>query len=241
MGAQAEALKIASKHWPIKDPAGKIDPGQALDLVLDRATGIAVNYITRKIAPQVIGVDATTEFYILSKHIYKDLMPYDDARRLALACLGASGIRDPAEEVVVQSGIGKMATQQVKGERAKVVKLMEPWERVKAGLIFGSRPTPIVDWVHVAISDLEEGKSLEEVAVHIAKGGPNVCEVLRVLYHILPDEVTKGKKTTKNREKLYVKTLLFGVCEEGLHLAVKKEIEEKETQKTIEEYLGEKT
>lgn len=239
MGAQADALRIASKYWPIKDPAGKIYPGQALDLILDRATGLTVNYITRKVAPQVIGVDATTKFYILAKYLYADLVPYDDARRLALACLGASGIRDPAEEVVVQSGIGKIATQQVRGERAKVVKLMEPWERVKGGSIFGSKPTPIIDWIHAAVSDLEEAKILEEVAVHIAKGGPNVCEVLRVLYHILPDEITKQKKTIKNKEKIHVKTLLFAVCEEGLHLAVKREMEKKETQKTIEEYLGE--
>ncbi|MEM3694318.1 MAG: hypothetical protein QXI39_09905 [Candidatus Bathyarchaeia archaeon] len=54
-------------------------------------------------APQIVGIDTVTKFYILAKHLYSDLMPYDDARRLALACLGDSEAGDPVEEIVVKA------------------------------------------------------------------------------------------------------------------------------------------
>ncbi|MEM3694317.1 MAG: hypothetical protein QXI39_09900 [Candidatus Bathyarchaeia archaeon] len=65
-----------------------------------------------------------------------------------------------------------MATEQVSGERAKVVRLMAPWERAREGRLFVAKSPPTIDWIHAAIIGLEEGKSLEEVAAYIAKGGP---------------------------------------------------------------------
>lgn len=237
MGAQAEALKIASQKWPIRDPEGKQKPLDLLDFVLDQAIGHAVNYLTRKIAPQIIGVDAPTKFYVLAKYLYKDIMPYDDARRLALACLGASGTADPVTEIAVKTGLGEMTSEQIEGERAKVLTLTPPWERVRKSRLNNTKNAPVIDWIHLAISQLEGGRSPMEAAEAIAQGGSTACEVLSALYQILPDQVTEGRRTTRNREKLHVQTLLLSVCQEGLHLTAKRRIEEKETQKRIDAFI----
>jgi putative DNA methylase len=239
MGAQAEALRVASHYWPLKDPSGTIGSDTLLDLVLDQATGIAVNHITRRVAPQILGIDTVTKFYILAKHLYSDIIPYDEARRLALACLGGSGTGDPVEEVVVKSGLGRMTVEQVTGERAKVVRLTTPWERAREGRLFQAKPTSTIDWVHAAVAGLEEGRRLEEVAVHIAKGGSYVCEVVKVLYHVLPETVPDSRgKPSRNREKLHIQALLLGVCQEGLHLTVQQQLQEKEAQKRLDQYQG---
>ncbi len=239
MGAQAEALRIASHYWPLKDPSGKRSAYELLDLLLDQAAGIAVNHVTRRVAPQIVDIDAATKFYILAKHLYSDLIPYDDARRLALACLGGFEAGDPVEEVVVKSGLGRMAAEQVSGERAKVVRLSHPWERSREGRLFEAKPPPIIDWIHAAVAGLEEGKRPEEVATYIAKGGPYVCEVVKALYHILPDTMpdSRGKKG-RNREKLHVQALLLGICREGLHLAIQQQLQEKEVQRRLDAYAG---
>jgi adenine-specific DNA methylase len=239
MGAQAEALRVASDHWPLKDPSGRRSPHELLDLVLDQATGIAVNHVTRRVAPQIVGIDAVTKFYILAKHLYSDIIPYDDARRLALACLGGSEAGDPVEEAVVKSGLGRMTTEQVSGERAKVVRLSQPWERARMGRLFTAKPPPTIDWIHAAIADLEEGRSLGEAAAHIAKGGPYVCEAVRALYHILPDTASEGGgRPARNREKLHIQALLIGICQEGLHLSIQQQIQEREMQKRLDHYLN---
>jgi putative DNA methylase len=241
MGAQAEALRVVSQHWPLKDPSGKRNADELLDLVLDQATGIAVNHITRRVAPQIVGIDTMTKFYILARHLYSDVVPYDDARRLALACLGGSEAGDPVYEVVVKSGLGRMTAEQVSGERAKVVRLSSPWERAREGRLFQAKPPPTIDWVHAAVTGLEEGKPLEEVAVNIARGGPYVCEVIKALYHILPDTIQDSRgRPIRNREKLHVQALLLGICQEGLHLTIQQELREKEIQKRIDEYVEEK-
>jgi putative DNA methylase len=240
MGAQAIALKVSSTHWPIRDPSGETTPEQALDVLLDHATGAAVNHITRKVAPEIVGIDAPTKFYILTKLLYSDEIPYDDARRLALACLGASGIGDPVQELVDKVGLGKLAATQVSGERTKMVTLSAPWDRARNGQLFKSDPAPTIDYVHAAISSLEEGKPITNAAVQIAKGGPLICDVLKALYHILPDETPTGRRTTtRNREKIHVQTLLLTVCQEGLHLIVQNQLKEKEIQRHLEDFSRE--
>ena len=241
MGAQAEALRVASKYWPLKDPSGKRSVEELLDLILDQAIGIAVNHITRRVAPQIVGIDPISKFYIIAKYLYSDIILYDDARRIALACLGASEAGDPVDELVIKSGLGKMKNEEVSGERARVIRLTPPWERAREGRLFQANPPPTIDWVHEAIKGLEEGKPLKEVAVNIGKGGPYICEVIKALYHILPDTVPDSEgRPTRNREKLHVQTLLLGICQEGLHLMIQQELRRSEAQRRIDEYVEEK-
>jgi len=239
MGAQAEALKVASAHWSIRDPSGQLRPEQSLDLLLDNATGAAVNHITRKVALEITGIDAPTKFYILTKLLYSDEAPYDESRRLALACLGASGTGDPVQELVEKTGLGKLAATQVSGERAKMVTLSATWDRARAGQLFKARPTSTIDYIHAAITALEEGRPITDAATQIAKAGPIACEALKALYHILPDEVTIGRRTTRNKEKLHVQTLLLTVCQEGLHLQIQNQLREKEAQRRLEHHTKE--
>jgi len=240
MGAQAEALKVASANWPIRDPSGQLTSEQALDLLLDHATGAAANHITRKVAPEIVGIDAPTKFYILTKFLYSDEVPYDEARRLALACLGASGTGEPVQELVEKTGLGKLAATQVSGERAKMVVLSTPWDRARDGHLFRADPAPTVDYIHAAINALEEGKPITEAAIQIAKAGSLACDALKALYQILPDEVTIGKRATRNREKIHVQTLLLTVCQEGLHLKVQNQLRKQEAQRSLKEYTKEK-
>jgi len=236
MASQAEALKVASRHWPLRDPQGRMSPGEILDFMMDQAVGHAVNYITRNVAPQIVGVDAPTKFYVLMRHLFGDLASYDDARRLALACLGASGIADPVKEIAVDTGLGRMSSTQIGGESTKVLQLIDPWERVRRGRISDDEDAPVIDQIHRAISLLEEGKSTMEAAEALAMAGGTACEVIRALYQILPDHLTKGRRTIANREKIHIQTLLLSVCQEGLHLIARREIEERETQRRLEDY-----
>jgi len=236
MAAQAEALKVASRHWPLRDPQGRMSAGEILDFMMDQAVGHAVNYITRKVAPQIVGVDAPTKFYVLTRYLFTDIVSYDDARRLALACLGATGTADPVKEIAVDTGLGKMASTQIGGESTKVLQLIDPWDRVRRGRISSDEDAPVIDRVHRAVSILEEGRSTMEAAEALARAGGAACEVIRALYQILPDQITKGRRTIANREKTHIQTLLLSVCQEGLHLVARKQIEKRETQKRLEDY-----
>ncbi len=231
IGAMAHALKVASNYWPLKDPAGELSSDEALNLLLDKAVGEAINFLTRKVAPQVAAVDSLTKFYVLARYLYKDLIPYDDARRLAIACLGATQMGDPVEELVVKSGLGKIAKEQVSGERAKVVRLLSPSERLKGEKLFKKKPYPMIDYVHKAVALLEQGKGVSEVAKVLAEPGRSVCEILKVLEAVLPDQV--GKK--RNMEKIHVRTLLYTVCGEDSYLLTSVD---DENGGGLEEYLG---
>jgi len=236
MGAQAEALRIASRSWPVRDPEGRQKPMEILDFLMDQAVGHAVNYLTRKVAPQIVGVDAPTKFYVLARYLFTDVVPYDEARRLALACLGASGVGDPVEEIAVRTGLGSMSAVQLEGEKAKVLELMDPWERARMGRIAEGKEAPTIDWIHRAVSILDQGGGLTEAAEPIAQAGGSACEVLSALYQVLPDQVTREKKSVRNREKLHVQNLLLGVCQEGLHLAAARRLRERDTQRRLDDY-----
>jgi hypothetical protein len=236
MSAQAEALKAASRCWPLKDPEGKQTPMEMLDLVTDQAVGFAVNYITQKIAPQIVSVDAPTKFYVLSRYLFGDSIPYDDARRLALACLGVTGIGDPVTEIAVNTGLGELTAEYLDGEKAKVLELANPWDRVRKGRINTTESAPIIDWIHQAVALLEEGKSVNQAAEAIAQAGGAACDVLSALYQILPDQITQGRRTTPNPEKAHVQTLLLTVCQEGLHLIARARLREERAQKRITDY-----
>ena len=210
--ARARALKVASRHWPLRDPQGRMKPGQILDYMMDQAVGHAVNYLTRKVAPQIVGVDAPTKFYVLTHHLYGDTLSYDDARRIALACIGATGISDPVDEIAVDTGLGRLGSTSIGGERTKVLTLTEPWERARKGQISGDDDAPIIDNVHRAVAVLEEGGTVMEAAKALAGAGSNACEVIKALYQILPDRLQKGRRTIANREKTHLQTLLISVC-----------------------------
>ena len=232
IGAMAHALRVASDHWPLKDPAGKLSSDKALNLLLDKAVGEAINFLTKKVAPQVATVDSLTKFYVLARYLYKDLIPYDDARRLAIACLGgASVMGDPVEELVVKNGLGKVSKEQVSGERAKVVKLLLPSERLKGEKLFKKEPYPMIDYVHKAVALLEQGKSVNEVAKILVEPGRSICEILKVLEAVLPDQI--GKK--RNMEKVHVRTLLYTVCGEDSYLLTA--VRDSDSG-GLEEYLG---
>ena len=236
MAAQAEALKVASRHWTLRDPQGRMSAGEILDFMMNLAVGHAVSYITRKVAPQIVGVDAPTKFYVLTRHLFGDLVSYDDARRLALACLGASGIADPVREIAVDTGLGRMASTRIGGESIKALQLIEPWERVRRGRISDDEDAPIIDWIHRAVSLLEEGGSTMEAAEALARAGGAACSVIRALYQILPDHLTKGRRTIVNQEKIHIQTLLLSVCQEGLHLIARRQLEERETQRRLDDF-----
>ena len=236
MGAQAEALRIASQSWPLRDPEGKLTGQEMLEYVVDQATGLAASYLTRKIAPQIVGVDAPTKFYVLARHLYGDSVPYDDARRLALACTGATGTGDPVIDVAVATGLGELASVTVSGERDKVLELTPPWTRVRKGSLNPTDKSPIIDWIHQAIATLEEGGSINKAAEHLAHAGGAACDVLKALYEVLPDNVTEEKRTVKNMEKEHVQTLLLTVCQEGLHLQARRRLDQEQAQRRMTEY-----
>jgi putative DNA methylase len=236
MGAQAEALRIASQSWPLRDPEGKLTGQEMLEYVVDQATGLAASYLTRKIAPQIVGVDAPTKFYVLARHLYGDSVPYDDARRLALACTGATGTGDPVIDVAVTTGLGELASVTVSGGRDKVLELTPPWTRVRKGSLNPTDKSPVIDWIHQAIATLEEGGSINKAAEHLAHAGGAACDVLKALYEVLPDNVTEEKRTVKNMEKEHVQTLLLTVCQEGLHLQARRRLDQEQAQRRMTEY-----
>ena len=209
---------------------------EILAFMMDQAVGHAINYLTRKVAPQIVGVDSPTKFYVLFRHLFVDLAVYDDARRIAQACLGASGIADPVLEVAVSTGLGKMSSTQVSGENTKVLTLLNPWDRVRQGKISQDKDAPVIDWIHKAVSLLEEGKDVMEAAEAIANAGTNACDVIRALYQILPDRITQGRTSKVNKEKIHIQTLLLGVCQEGLHLVMRPKINNQKKQKQIDKY-----
>ena len=210
MGAQAEALKAASQRWPLKDPEGKITGQEMLDLVLNQAVDYAVNYVTRKIAPQIVGVDAPTKFYVIAKYLYNDAIPYDDARRLALACLGTTGIGDPVKQVALDIDLGEFETMTVSGERAKVLNLTNPLDRFRNGRLNTTPSAPIIDHIHRAIALLEEGKTPAQAGETILEAGSIALEVLKALYQILPDK--------SSPEYNHIQTLVLTTSQEGFTL-----------------------
>jgi putative DNA methylase len=210
MGAQAEALKAASQRWPLKDPEGKLTGQEMLDLVLNQAVDYAVNYITRKIAPQIAGVDAPTKFYVIAKYLYNDAIPYDDARRLALACLGTTGTGDPVKQVALDIDLGELETMTVSGERAKVLNLTNPLDRFRNGRLNTTPSAPIIDHIHRAIALLEEGKTPAQAGETILEAGSTALEVLKALYQILPDK--------SSPEYNHIQTLVLTTSQEGFTL-----------------------
>lgn len=207
MGAQAEALKAASQRWPLKDPEGKLKGQEMLELVIDQAVGYAVNYVTRRIAPQLAGADSPTKFYILARYLYKDAAPYDDARRLALACLGTTGTGDPVKQIALDIGLGELTTESVSGERAKVLTLTDPVERFRNGRLASGPSAPIIDHIHRAIALLNEGKTPTQAAEALADAGPTALDALNALYQAIPEG---------NSERAYIQTLLITIGEEPL-------------------------
>ena len=236
MAAQAEALKVASQNWPLKDPQGKMESKEILDYIMDQAVGHAVNFLTNKVAPQIVSVDAPTKFYVLVRHLYRDIISYDDARRMALACSGTSGVSDPVNEIVIKTGLGKLGSTQIGGESTKIVTLVEPWDRARKGQISDGYDATIIDYIHKAMAVLEEGGTTMEAAQAIAGAGSSACEVIKSLYQILPDRIQRGKGTVVNKEKTHLQTLLLSVCQEGLHLIARKQIEEDQTQKRMDDF-----
>lgn len=210
MGAQAEALKAASQRWPLKDPEGKLTGQEMLDLVLNQAVDYAVNYVTRKIAPQIAGVDAPTKFYVIARYLYNDAIPYDDARRLALACLGTTGIGDPVKQIALDIDLGELETMTVSGERAKVLNLTNPLDRFRNGRLNTTPSAPIIDHIHRAIALLEEGKTPAQAGETILEAGSTALEVLKALYQILPDKSLP--------EYNHIQTLVLTTSQEGFIL-----------------------
>lgn len=207
MGAQAEALKAASQRWPLKDPEGRLTGQQMLDLAMDRAVGIAVSHVIRRISPQISGVDAATRFMLLARHLYKGSVPYDDARRLALACLGAPTGGDPVTELAVNTGLGVLTTESVSGVRAKVLTLFDPIQRYREGRLSESPTAPIIDHIHHAVALLDEGKTPTQAGEALAPAGAAACDVLNALYQILSEPTP---------ERTHIQTLLLTVCQQGL-------------------------
>ncbi len=209
MGAQAEALRAASQLWPLQDPEEKMNTQQLLDLVLNQAVGYAVNHVTRKIAPQIAGVDAPTKFYVLSRHLYKDSIPYDDARRLALACLGVRGEGDPVNQIAIDTGLGKLSSKRVSGTSIKVLSFIEPVERYRKSQLSTSEDAPIIDHIHHAVALIEENKKTQAEQV-LSMAGAVSLDVLNALYQILQDQ---------SIEKTNIQTLLLTVSPESLATA----------------------
>jgi putative DNA methylase len=236
MAAQAEALKAASSRWPLRDPEGKQTPMEMLSHVMDIATGLAVNHITRKVAPQIVGVDAPTKFYVLSRYLFGDSIPYDDARRLALACTGTTGTGDPVTEIAVDTGLADLKKEQLDGTSASILVFSKPWDRTREDRVSTRPDAPVIDWIHQAVSTLEEGGSTNKAAEYIAQAGGTVCEVLSALYQVLPDQIKEGRATTKNLEKEHIQTLLLTVCQEGLHLQARRRLDEEHAQKRLTDY-----
>ncbi|RSN72764.1 DUF1156 domain-containing protein [Candidatus Methanodesulfokora washburnensis] len=232
MGAMAHALKIASDYWPLKDPEGKMDKNEALNLLLNEVISEAINFHIRKVIPQISAVDPLTKFYIIARHWYKDTVPYDDARRLSLACLGASELRDPVEELVIKGGLGKIMSERADSVKDKVVRFLSPEERYKNEKLFKLEPKPLIDYIHKAVAMLEEGKRIEEVASILSEPGISICEIIRVLETVLPDQTGKGK----NREKTHIRTLLYTICGENSHLLLSPP--PRKEKESLEKFIG---
>lgn len=229
MGAQAEALRIVSEGWPVKDPSGERTPEQILDEALNRAVGIVINHTLRKVAPHITNVDAPTKFYALAYSLgYGDIIDYDDARRIALALGTTEG--DPVEEIVIKHNIGKFQKVDVDGKRTKAVKLYNAFERDEKSL----EEDLMINVLHRAIRALENGESIDKVATILAKGGHYICEVAKALYEVIPEE-TKNKNL--QREKLRLKDILVGICNVGLHEIAIEKIEEAKEQKRLDEFI----
>jgi|Deesub1362B_J571_1020462.scaffolds.fasta_scaffold00024_73 putative DNA methylase len=229
MGAQAEALRIVSEGWPVKDPSGERTPEQILDEALNRAVGIVINHTLKKVAPHIGDVDAPTKFYVLAYSLgYGDIIDYDDARRIALALGTTEG--DPVEEIVIKHNIGKFQKVDVEGKRTKAVKLYNAFERDEKSL----KEDLMINILHRAIRALEDGESIDKVATILAKGGHYICEVAKALYEVLPEE-TKNKNLQK--EKLRLKDILVGICNVGLHEIAIEKMEEAKEQKRLDEFI----
>jgi len=234
MAAQAEALKAASQRWPLRDPEGKLSPMEMLDHAMDYAVGQAANYITRKVSPQITGVDAPSKFYVLAKYLYGESIPYDDARRIALACVGTTSVGDPVTEIAVNTGLADLKKEQLDGSTAALLTFRKPWDRAREGRI-PEQPT-IIDSIHNAITVLEEGGTTNKAAEALAPAGGAASEVLKALYQVLPDQLKEGRTVSKNLEKEHVQTLLFTVCQEGLHIQAARRLTEQKPQRRITEY-----
>ncbi|NJE08478.1 DUF1156 domain-containing protein [Thermococcus sp. M39] len=229
MGAQAEALRIVSEGWPVKDPSGERTPEQILDEALNRAVGIVINHTLKKVAPHIADVDAPTKFYVLAYSLgYGDIIDYDDARRIALALGTTEG--DPVEEIVIKHNIGKFQKVDVEGKRTKAVKLYNAFERDEKSL----KEDLMINILHRAIRALEDGESIDKIATILAKGGHYICEVAKALYEVLPEE-TKNKSLQK--EKLRLKDILVGICNVGLHEIAIERMEEAKEQKRLDEFI----
>ncbi len=229
MGTQAEALRIVSGGWPVKDPSGERTPEQILDEALNRAVGIVINHTLRKVAPHITNVDAPTKFYALAYSLgYGDIIDYDDARRIALALGTTEG--DPVEEIVIKHNIGKFQKVDVDGKKTKAVKLYNAFERDEKSL----EEDLMINVLHRAVRALEDGESIDKVAAILAKGGHYICEVAKALYEVIPEE-TKNKNL--QREKLRLKDILVGICNVGLHEIAIEKIEEAKEQKRLDEFI----
>ena len=234
MGAIGEGLRLVSELWPVKDPEGKLTPPEILGKVIDKASTIAINHIMRKV-PRLELLDIPTRFYALACYIYKGVMEYDDARRLALS-LGVVG-EDPVKEIAVDTGLARLTVTTVQKTRAKVVELLGPVEREKAGLITGQYA---IDHIHAAMAVLAKQGSAEEAAKHIAALGPAATEIVKVFYEAMRELDKLGmlgdKKKKMPKPGELMKIILYRICERKLHEAV--EIKEVKTQKTLEEFVG---
>ncbi len=229
MGAMAYALKMASDHWPLRDPEGKMDENKALDLLLNEAISEAINFHFRRVVPQIPAIDPLTKFYIIARHWYRDIVSYDDARRLSIACLGISELKDPVEELVVKGGLGKIVQRKADNIKDKAIEFYSPEERYKKGLLFKLEPKPLLDYIHKAIAMLEEGKKVDEVIPVLSEPGTSICEVIRILETVLPDQMRK--------EKMRIKTLLYTICSEDSYLLLSLDKKEEEGG-GLEKFIG---
>jgi len=226
MGAIGEGLRQISNHWPIKDPEGKLSPREILNMVIDRASTLAVNHIMRRV-PMLELLDTPSKFYALAYYIYKGFMEYDDARRLALS-LRVVG-EDPVNEIAIKTGIAKLTTTTIRKTRVKVVEFLDPLEREKKGLLTGKYA---IDHIHAAMITLIKQRPAEEAAKHIAALGPLATDIIKVFHEALKDIDRLG--SIKKPGEL-MKIMLYGICEKRLHEVVR--IEDEETQKTLEEFM----
>jgi len=235
MGAMAHALKVASERWPLRDPSGELSPEECLSIVVDRAVGEAVSYVTRKVAPEIAAVDAPTRFYVLARDLYRDMIPWDDARRLALACQPGEISGDPVKEVVILSGLGVETSTSVKGEKQKLIRLLDHTERAKHGLL--REPKYLIDYVHKAMVELESG-SPERAAETLREAGPLARELLRVLVKILPKTVRRKKREIQNPERVAAVNLLYSVYGADGYSAYGAETPAQTRGESLEGYLG---
>jgi hypothetical protein len=129
-----------------------------------------------------------------------------------------------------------MSTASVGGARTKVLTLAEPWDRVRKGRVDDGADAPVIDWIHRAVAVLEDGGTVLEAAQLLAEADRVVCEVIRALYAILPDQLPQGRRSMVNREKVHLKTLLLSVCQEGLHRIAKRQRDIAKPQRNLDDY-----